>query len=57
MNKGNINNKYICEEFCYRHESNVFPSQFFAGENLNYILSEIEKKPRQLQEKNGYKHR
>jgi hypothetical protein len=51
MEKNNTNNEYICEEFCYHRESNAFPSQFFSGENLSYILTEIKKEPKQRKAK------
>jgi len=48
MNNDNTNDKYICEEFCYHRDLKTFPSQLFAEENINYILSEIKNKPRKL---------
>ena len=51
MNNYTTNDKYICEEFCYYRDLRTFPSQLFAGENLNYILSKLKTNPDKYKKK------
>lgn len=49
--KRNIVSSLICEEFCYEKELKSFPSKLFSIENIDYVLSEIKHKPKNLQGK------